>query len=348
MAKLLLNAGSTSLKYQLFADDGVVLKKGGSSRVKNFQLAFADIIAELKFSDEITVIGHRVVHGGEYYCQPTIINEEVISRLASIVSLAPLHLPFNLLGMHLAIEHWPSLPQVAVFDTAFFADLPVVAKTYALPEQLASKKQWYRYGFHGLSHEYLTQAAAEELNKKLDQVNLIICHLGGGSSVSAVQSGKAIDISLGWSPTAGLPMMTRCGDLDPGLLLAIIEELPGPIDEQKINQVRELLNKQSGLFGLCGYDDFLDILAARNRGEIKAITAFDYFSYRLLNYIGAYWAVLGGQVDAIILSGAIGAGSLDLRQTVADKLTGWCSAPLLAISTNEELAMFKEIKKLGL
>jgi acetate kinase len=348
MAVLLLNAGSTSLKYQLFSAEGIVIKKGGSGRVKDFEQAFAEIIEELKFSDEITVIGHRVVHGGERYHRPTIINNGVTSYLESIVSLAPLHLPFNLLGMRLSTEHWPNLPQVAVFDTAFFADLPTVAKTYALPEQLTDLKQWRRYGFHGLSHEYLTQAAASELNKKLEQINLIICHLGGGSSVSAIQAGKAIDISLGWSPTAGLPMMTRCGDLDPGLLLAMMEDLPGPINEQKISQVRELLNKQSGLYGLCGYDDFLDILAARERGEAKAVAAFDYFVYRLIHYIGAYWAILGGQVDAIVLSGAIGAGSLDLRQAVADKLSGWCPASLLAIPTNEELAMFREIKKLGL
>jgi len=347
MAILLLNAGSTSLKYQLFSSEGEVIKKGGSGRVKDFEQAFAQIIEELKFSDEITAIGHRVVHGGDYYHRPTVIDEDVVSYLESIASLAPLHVPFNLLGMRLAAEYWPSLPQIALFDTAFFADLPLVAKTYALPNQLAIEKQWHRYGFHGLSHEYLAQAAAEKLNKKLDQVNLIICHLGGGSSVSAVRAGRAVDVSLGWSPTAGLPMMTRCGDLDPGLLLAMIEDLPGPINEQKIDQVRELLNKQSGLYGLCGYDDFLDILAARERGETKAIAAFDYFVYRLIHYIGAYWAALAGQVDAVILSGAIGAGSLDLRQAVADQLSTWCSASLLAIPTDEELAMFREVKKLG-
>ncbi len=348
MAVLLLNAGSTSLKYQLFSDSGEVIKKGGSSRVKDFDQAFSQIIGELESSGEITAIGHRVVHGGDRYHRPTIVDSQVIDYLESIANLAPLHLPFNLLGIRLATEHWPSLPQVAVFDTAFFADLPTVAKTYALPLELAAEKHWHRYGFHGLSHEYLTQAASSELNKKLDQVNLIICHLGGGSSVSAVQGGRAMDVSLGWSPTAGLPMMTRCGDLDPGLLLAMIEELPGPINEQKISQVRELLNKQSGLYGLCGYDDFLDILAARERGEAKAAAAFDYFVYRLMYYIGAYWAILGGRVDAVVLSGAIGAGSLDLRQAIADRLASWCPASLLAIPTNEELAMFREIKKLGL
>ena len=348
MAVLLLNAGSTSLKYQLFSDGGEVIKRGGSSRVKDFDQAFSQIIEELEFIGEITAIGHRVVHGGDHYQRPTIINDQVIDYLESIVNLAPLHLPFNLLGVRLAAEHWPNLPQVAVFDTAFFANLPTVAKTYALPLDLATEKHWNRYGFHGLSHAYLTQAAADELNKKLEQVNLIICHLGGGSSISAIQAGKAIDISLGWSPTAGLPMMTRCGDLDPGLLLTIIEDLPGPVNEQKINQVRDLLNKQSGLCGLCGYDDFLDILTARQHGETRAAAAFDYFVYRLVHYIGAYWAILGGKVDAIVLSGAIGAGSLDLRQALANKLSGWCSASLLAMPTNEELAMFREIKKLGL
>lgn len=336
------------MKYQLFADDGVVLKKGGSGRVKDFDQAFAEIIEELRPCGEIMAIGHRVVHGGNRYHQPTIIDGGLLDYLDSIIKLAPLHLPFNLLGMRLAIDYWPSLPQVALFDTAFFADLPEVARTYALPSQLAAENNWQRYGFHGLSHQYLTQLAAESLNKKVDQVNLIVCHLGGGSSVSAIRNGQAVDISLGWSPTAGLPMMTRCGDLDPGLLLAMIEDLPGEINQDKIASVRTLLNKQSGLLGLSGYDDFLDILAARQRGEDKAEAAFDYFVYRLVQFIGAYWATLAGQVDAIVLSGGIGSGSQELRQAVADKLAGWCLAPLIVLSTNEELAMFRQIKQLGL
>lgn len=347
MSVLLLNAGSTSLKYQVLSDSGVVLKKGGSSRVKDFEQAFKQIIEELRFVDEISAIGHRVVHGGDRYHQPTVIDQTVLDYLESITTLAPLHLPFNILGIHLAMEHWFNLPQIAVFDTAFFAELPSVAKLYALPRELAQKNHWHRYGFHGLSHEFLTQAAAEKLNKKVEQVNLITCHLGGGSSVSAIKSGKVVDVSLGWSPTAGLPMMTRSGDLDPGLLLEIIEKTPGSTSDEKIKTVRQLINKESGLVGLSGYDDFLDILAARKRGEMAAIEAFDYFIYRIINFIGAYWAVLDGQVDAIVLSGAIGYGSLDLQAAISQKIASWCSAPVMPLATNEELAMLRQIKELG-
>lgn len=347
MSVLLLNAGSTSLKYQVLSDEGIVLKKGGSSRVKDFEQAFKQIIEELRFVDEIRVVGHRVVHGGDRYCQPTVIDQIVLDYLENITTLAPLHLPFNILGIHLAMDHWPNLPQIAVFDTAFFAELPAVAKLYALPKKIAQENHWYRYGFHGLSHEFLTQAAAEKLNKKIEQVNLIICHLGGGSSVSAVKSGKAVDISLGWSPTAGLPMMTRTGDLDPGLLLEIIEKTPGQTSDEKIKTVRQLLNKESGLLGLSGYDDFLDILTARKKGEQAAKEAFDYYIYRIINFIGAYFAVLGGQVDAVVLSGAIGFGSLDLQAAISQKLASWCSAPIMPLATNEELAMLRQIKSLG-
>ncbi|HNW55811.1 MAG TPA: acetate kinase [bacterium] len=347
MSVLLLNAGSTSLKYQVLSDDGAVLKKGGSGRVKDFEQAFDQIIEELRFIDEITVVGHRIVHGGDRYHRPIVIDQEVVDYLENITTLAPLHLPFNILGVHLAKEHWPNLPQIALFDTAFFADLPKVAKMYALPQKTAEENHWHRFGFHGMSHEFLTQAAAENLNKKVEQVNLIICHLGGGSSVSAIKLGQAVDISLGWSPTAGLPMMTRCGDIDPGLLLEIIDKTPGGTSEEKIKAVRHLLNKESGLAGISGYDDFLDILAARKRGEAAAIEAFDYFVYRIISFVGAYWAVLDGQVDGIVLSGGIGFGSLDLQAAISEKLTSWCSAPVLPLETNEELAMLRQIKRLG-
>jgi len=225
--------------------------------------------------------------------------------------------------------------QVAVFDTGFYKNLPPVSYTYALSEKIAKKFAFRRYGFHGISHQYVAEKAAEELKKPLSKLNLITCHLGGGSSITAIKKGKAIETSMGFTPLEGLAMMTRCGDIDPGIII----ELSKRYSWQKLEQT---LNHQSGLKGICGCSDMLTILNRVERGDKKAKLALEIFCYRIQKYIGAYYAILK-TIDALIFTGAIGFGSKKIRTIIAKDLSILKKVKILAIKTDEELAIAKHL-----
>ena len=226
MSILVINSGSTSLKYKLFNDDNIEIKSNVFTEFASLSHAIKSALKEINDLRGISAAGHRVVHGGDEFIKTEIINDEKLTKLEKYNELAPLHNPYNLAGIREMMDYLPNVPQVAVFDTAFFSDLPEIAKTYALPRDLTKKLNIKRYGFHGISHEFVTQEAACELGKDINKINLIICHLGGGWSISAIKNGKPIDISMGWTPLEGLVMMTRAGDLDPGIIIKLLKNPP--------------------------------------------------------------------------------------------------------------------------
>lgn len=346
MSILVINAGSTSLKYVLFkngkeTDRGVFEIKDG-----DYEKAIKQLLRKQSNLQEITAVGHRVVHGGSKFIEPTVLDENVISQIEEFNDLAPLHNPYNIACAKIVQEYLPDIPHVAVFDTAFFSDLPLQAKIYALPKEITEKYKIYRYGFHGLSHEYAMNKAAENLGRDAGQINLITCHLGGGGSIAAIKKGKPVDISMGWTPMEGLVMMTRSGDLGPGIVLELLKILPGEITEEKIDHLADLLNHHSGIKGLSGINDFQELLKQFSLGDEEAKLAFDVFIYRIVKYIGAYWAALEGQVDAVVFTGAIGAGNPITRNRIISKLKFLSGIEFLAIKTDEELTIYKNIIKL--
>jgi len=330
---LVLNCGSQSIKYKIFNGDFRVLK-AKSFVIKNprdYQQQLIKMLNELKsFNGLIKVVGHRVVHGGQEFRNPTLIAPSVLKKLYQYNKLAPLHNPFNLLGISIALKIFPETKQVAVFDTGFYKDLPEEALIYPLPESIRQKYGFVRFGFHGISHKY---AAEISRGKKV-----ISCHLGGGSSITAIKDGRAIDTSMGFTPLEGLTMMSRCGDLDPGIVL----KLTRTFSPERVDRI---LNQESGLKGICGLDNMKDILKKVDEGDKKAALALKIFVYHIQKYIGAYHAVLGG-CDTLVFTGMIGAGSLKIRQMICRGLT-ILNKPdkikVLAIKPNEELAIAKEI-----
>ncbi|MBT3222215.1 MAG: acetate kinase, partial [Proteobacteria bacterium] len=259
-------------------------------------------------------VGHRVVHGGETFCAPTAINDEVVAAIRENVPLAPLHNPANLLGIEVAQEIFPHAPQVAVFDTAFHQTMPEHAYRYALPKSLYQNSRVRRYGFHGTSHLYVAREAARFMGRAPDEVNLITLHLGNGASVAAIQAGKSIDTSMGLTPLEGLIMGTRCGDLDPAIPFYLATH-----DKMPIADIDRLLNKSSGLKGICGSNDLRDILARRDDGDGEAELAFKMYAYRIKKYIGAYYAALG-RVDALVFTAGVGENSADVRDEACSGL----------------------------
>jgi acetate kinase len=259
-------------------------------------------------------MGHRVVHGGDLFREPALINDEVIAAIRRLIPLAPLHNPSNLLGIEVARERFPRVPQVAVFDTAFHQTLPPQAYRYAVPHELYEKHGVRKYGFHGSSHGYVAKEAARHLGKQLGEVNLIVLHLGNGASAAAVQGGRSIDTSLGMTPLEGLVMGTRCGDLDPSIPFYLMRQTGMSAEE-----VESLLNRESGLKGLCGVSDMREVLERAARGDERAGLAVDMFCYRIRKYIGAYHAVLG-RLDAIVFTGGIGENAGVIRQRVCEGL----------------------------
>lgn len=257
---------------------------------------------------ELAGIGHRVVHGGEAFHQPVRIDETVIAAIEELIPLAPLHNPANLMGIRVAMEHVAQIPQVAVFDTAFHQSIPEHAYLYALPYTLYEKQKVRRYGFHGTSHSYVTRQAALYLNRPLEELNIITLHLGNGASAAAIRGGKSIDTSMGLTPLEGLVMGTRSGDLDPAILFYLSRESGLDMDT-----LDTLLNKESGLKGICGENDMRTISEAAEQGDHQARLALTIFCYRLKKYIGAYMAALGG-VDCIVFTGGIGENSAIVRQ----------------------------------
>ena len=346
MKVLVINAGSSSVKYYLYRmPEAEVLANGfvecigqdnsslyhcfGSrthtrqTRIDNVEeamdlvfetLAEADVGVVRKIS-EIGAVGHRVVHGGEEFTGSVLIDQEVIASVEKYADLAPLHNPPNLAGIRAVERNVPGAKQVACFDTAFHSTIPEVAYMYALPYELYEKYGIRRYGFHGISHRYVARRAAEMLDKGKYEINAITCHLGNGCSIAAVKQGKSIDTSMGFTPLEGVPMGTRCGDLDPAILFYL--QAKG-YDSETINTI---CNKKSGLLGVSGIsNDVRSLVELAKQGEARARLAIDIFCYRIKKYIGAYTAVLD-TVDTLVFTGGIGENAVYLRRQICTGLT---------------------------
>ncbi|MDR0361951.1 MAG: acetate kinase [Planctomycetota bacterium] len=349
MIVLVINCGSSSIKYQLYEMPGKkVLARGLAEKVgeessflthrrddEKFEIAkpipnhkigielilscLTDAsMGVLKNVKEIGAVGHRVVHGGERYSDAMRIDQDVLSCIEECCDLAPLHNPPNLIGIHECRNALPGVPMVAVFDTAFHQTLPRRAYMYALPYETYERYRIRKYGFHGTSHAYITHRAAEMLGKPVGGVNLVTCHLGNGCSMAAVRGGKSVDTTMGFTPLAGLVMGTRSGDIDP----AIIPFLMSKPEYSKVAEIDKMLNKKSGLLGVSGASNDMRNLteAARKDGEnSRAQLAIDMFCYRVKSYIGQYMAVLG-KADAICFTGGIGENSPHIRKQATDGL----------------------------
>jgi acetate kinase len=263
---------------------------------------------------EISAVGHRVVHGGEEFTEPVIINPEVIEAIRKNIPLAPLHNPANIIGIECALSLFPDVTQVAVFDTAFHQSMPAKAFRYALPKQLYQEHHIRRYGFHGTSHFHVAKLAADFLDIDINKHNLITVHLGNGASICAIESGKSVDTSMGLTPLEGLVMGTRSGDIDPAIIFHLVENL-----EMDLGQVNKLLNKQSGLKGLAGTNDLREVIKKRDNQDQAAKLAIEIYCYRIKKYIGAYCASLGN-VDAIIFTAGVGENSAEIRARSLENL----------------------------
>ena len=344
---LVINAGSSSLKYQLLnPETQQVLAKGlcerigidgkftykpeGKQAVKEADVAMPThseaikavldalvdkdngVISSMK---EIDAVGHRVVHGGEKFAKSVLITEEVMAAIEECNPLAPLHNPANIIGIKACQALMPGTPMVAVFDTAFHQTMPPVAYTYALPYEYYEKDKVRRYGFHGTSHKYVAQRAAAMLGKPIEELKLISCHLGNGSSVTAVDGGKSVDTSMGFTPLAGLPMGTRTGDIDAGIL----EYLMGKYG-MDIKEMLNVMNKKSGVLGISGVSsDFRDLESAGKEGNTRAALAVEVFEYGVKKLIGAYAAAMGG-VDAVIFTAGVGENGGGNRASIVSGL----------------------------
>ena len=391
---LVINAGSSSLKYQFIKiEEEKVLAKGLCERIgiegskltlkvpgkddyvvekhmDDHSVAISMVIDALTdkehgvISDmkEIDAVGHRVVHGGEIFACSVVIDEKVKEALEICSELAPLHNPANIIGIEACEKAMPGVPQVGVFDTAFHQSMPKKAYMYALPYELYTKHKIRRYGFHGTSHRFVSERAAEMLGKPIEELKIITCHLGNGSSIAAVDCGKSVDTSMGFTPLAGVPMGTRSGDIDPAIVTFLMEK-----ENLTSKQVNDLLNKESGVFGISELSsDFRDLEGSMETNE-KSELALEMFAYGVTKYIGAYAAAMGG-VDAIVFTAGVGENTALTRGQVVEKLgfmgvkidaeANKCrgkemdiSAPdatvrTLVIPTNEELMIAKDTAKL--
>ena len=308
---LVLNCGSSSLKYSFFDTEHPEKNAHGHIEClgKNgYAQAFTNMIAALKEKGTISVVGHRVVHGGQKFTSATLIDDAVLAELEALSPLAPLHNPVNVAGIREARRVFPAAPHVAVFDTAFHATLPSHAYLYGLPNELIEKHGIRRYGFHGSSHNYVALAAARFLGRRTRELKIVSCHLGNGASLCAIDHGRSIDTTMGFTPNEGLIMGTRCGDLDSGALVFLQRT-----QNMDPAQLDELLNKKSGLLGLSGISsDMREIEKTADSGEARALIAFKTFCYRVRKYIGAYVAAMGG-LDVLIFTAGIGQGSAGVR-----------------------------------
>ncbi len=345
MIVLVLNCGSSSIKYQLFdMPEQKVLSKGLVERIgevgaalehqyedqthrlegeilnheEGIALILETLISPengvLKNINEIKAVGHRVVHGGEAFTGSVVIDENVIRSIEEVADLAPLHNPPNLTGIRAAMHELPGVPQIACFDTAFHTTIPQVAYMYALPYELYEKFGIRRYGFHGTSHRWVARRAAEMLGKGKYDINCITCHLGNGSSIAAVKDGKSVDTSMGLTPLEGVVMGTRSGDIDPAILFYLADK------GYSIADLNKLCNKQSGVLGLSGSSNDMRTLSEKaEAGDERARLALDVFSYRIKKYIGTYTAVLG-RLDAVVFTGGIGENAADIRAAICGDL----------------------------
>ncbi|MBQ1947227.1 MAG: acetate kinase [Clostridia bacterium] len=394
MKILVINCGSSSLKYQLInMDNDVVMAKGLVERIAipgtnlthrpdgkdkvviekdlaNHAEAFKLVVDSLLnpeygvISDmsEINAVGHRVVHGGEYFSESVLINDEVIEAIEKCCALAPLHNPANLIGIRACAEVIPGVPQVAVFDTAFHQTMPKEMYMYAIPYKYYEKYKIRRYGFHGTSHKYVAGIAAKMLNKPIEETKIITCHLGNGSSITAVQGGKSLDTTMGFTPLDGLLMGSRCGSIDPAIIPFLMEK--EGLDAKAIDK---MMNKESGVEGLMeDKNDFRDIEIMGAEGHERAQMILDMFRNQVVKYIGSYAALMGG-VDAIVFTAGVGENNKLLRATVAKQLsfmgveideeknnvrgklvdmsTPNAKVKMMLIPTNEELAIAVETAK---
>lgn len=339
---LVLNSGSSSLKYQLFNVDGgnyEVVAKGLAERIgidgsfvsikigdgekivkevalPTHQEAIKEVFAlllngVLKSMDELSGVGHRVVHGGEYFDRSVLVTDEVVDRIAELCTLAPLHNPAALLGIKAVKALLPNVPQVVAFDTAFHQTMKPEAYMYALPKEQYKQYKIRRYGAHGTSHLFVSREAAKLIGKA---GKIITCHIGNGASISAVKDGICTDTSMGFTPLAGVVMGTRSGDVDPFVPLYIMKT-----QNKTVEEVDNLLNKQSGMFGLCGFSDNRDVETRYFAGDKDAIVAMQVYTYSIVKYIGAYTAAMGG-VDAIVFTGGVGENGSEVRKLVCERL----------------------------
>jgi len=341
MKILVLNSGSSSIKFQLFEMDenksiasglieqigendsyakiefdGKKIEKREPIKDHNSGLKLMNMLLiesfTIKSLDELGAIGHRVVHGGEKFSKPVIVNEEVLDEIEKLIPLAPLHNPAHLSGIKVMMEQAPNVKQVVVFDTAFHSTIPSYAYMYALPYENYEKDGVRRYGFHGTSHHYVTKEASKYLGK--DNLNTITLHLGNGASMAAVKDGKCVDTTMGLTPLEGLIMGTRSGDLDPAILFYLARK-----NGLDIEDLDKLLNKKSGLKGICGSNDMREVEKMAENGDSKAQLALDMFAYRIKKYIGSYSAVVG-KLDCIIFTGGIGENDIDTRARCCEDL----------------------------
>ncbi|MGV0850642.1 acetate kinase [Mycolicibacterium phlei] len=319
---LVLNSGSSSLKYAVVDPvSGETVGRGiveriGDSEVRDHGQALQ--VASERLDTVVAglvAVGHRVVHGGPDIYQPTLIDDDLVARLEKLSPLAPLHNPPALLGIEVARETLPDLPHIAVFDTAFFHDLPAAAATYAIDRDVADRWDVRRYGFHGTSHQYVSEQAAEFLGRPLSELRQIVLHLGNGASVSAIDGGRPVDTSMGLTPLEGLVMGTRCGDIDPGVLVYLWRTAGMTVEE-----IEDMLNHNSGVRGLGGEIDFRVLHQRIDSGDEHARLAYDVYIHRLRKYIGAYLALLGG-ADVITFTAGVGENDAAVRRDALSGLT---------------------------
>ena len=371
MKILVINTGSSSIKYQLFEmNDKSVLASGLIERIgeKTAKHKFSSVnlkesivieksipdhetgISEMdelltnakdgviKNSSEISAIGHRVVHGGETFTKPTIIDEDVIKAIESNVPLAPLHNPGNLSGIYAAKKFFKGVPNVAVFDTAFHQTMPEGNYRYAIPNEYYEKYKIRRYGFHGTSHQYVSKLAAQFLNKPIESVNLITLHLGNGASVCSIKNGKSFDTSMGMTPLEGLIMGTRTGDLDPAIPFFMADHV-----KLSYKEIDTLLNKQSGLKGISALNDMRDILVKKEEGDKNAKLAIEMYVKRIRKYIGAYLVGLDGKLDAIVFTAGIGENATEIRKLCMENL----SSLGIELDENKNNASSKQVREIN-
>ena len=319
-----VNSGSSSIKYQLVEVEtgkalvnGIVERIGeAGSEAKDHAAAMKIALDALGTAHDISAVGHRVVHGGTVFTEATLITDKVQKQIEALSPLAPLHNPANLVGIRAAIEALPDVPQVAVFDTAFHRTLKPEAYSYAIDAAVASKYHVRRYGFHGTSHKYVSERAAEFLGKPLKDTKTIVMHLGNGASICAIDGGESIDTSMGMTPLEGLVMGTRSGDLDPAILSYLHREAG-----LSFADLDTLLNNKSGLLGLTGSGDMRDVQTSADEGNEAATNALAVYRHRLRHYIGAYLAELG-RLDALVFTAGVGENSVALRGTALVGLEG--------------------------
>ena len=399
MKILVLNCGSSSIKYQLFnMDDEAAMASGLAERVgepqgrlthnkfpateaestiareapipehKDGMHMIIDLLTDeehgvVNDASEISAVGHRVVHGGEHFQAPAFIDEEVIGAIEETIPLAPLHNPANLMGIRVAQTLIPQAPQVAIFDTAFHQTMPPRAYHYSLPYEYYEELGVRRYGFHGTSHRYVAKKAARLMGRPLDNLNLMTIHLGSGASICAIEKGKSVDTSMGMTPVAGIIMGTRSGNIDPGILFYLAKRRGMTLED-----LDHVLTHESGLKGICGFNDMRDIHKEATKGDARARLALDMFVYRIKKYIGNYLAILG-RLDGIVFTAGIGEHDVEIRERCCEKLerlgivldaeknrsphegplqinTPESSVALFVIPTNEELEIAQQTKEL--